>query len=198
MATDTKYELIEGVVYMASPAKKRHGRHTKRLILWLGVYEEATPGVEVLDNTTAILDDINEPQPDVAMLILPEHGGQTGEEDEWMLGAPEFVAEVASTTASYDLYAKKRVYQSAGVCEYLVVLPAEKRVLWFVSSAGTFEELKPGPDGLYRSEAFPGLWLEPGTLFGGNLRALRKVARAGVATPEHREFVRRLKQAKKR
>ena len=34
-------------------------------------------------------------------------------------------------------------------------------VHWFVRRDGRFVELLPGPDGIYRSEVFPGLWLEP-------------------------------------
>ena len=39
-------ELIEGVVYMPSPARyKKHGRPTRLVNYWLGDYEVATPGV---------------------------------------------------------------------------------------------------------------------------------------------------------
>src|SRR5438128_12434806 len=57
-----KAELIEGVVYvMNSPLLPQHGRPHHKLIGWLATYEEATPGVEGLDNTTAILGPSSEP-----------------------------------------------------------------------------------------------------------------------------------------
>jgi hypothetical protein len=44
MTTDQKAELIEGVVYMASPLRfTTHAEPHGRLITWLGVYQAATP-----------------------------------------------------------------------------------------------------------------------------------------------------------
>ncbi|ACK70115.1 conserved hypothetical protein [Gloeothece citriformis PCC 7424] len=71
-----KAELIEGVVYMASPVRaKKHGKPHAHIIAWLGNYEASTPGVETLDNTTVRLDADNEPQPDALLRI--EQGGQS-------------------------------------------------------------------------------------------------------------------------
>ena len=72
-----KAELVEGVVYMASPVRyQQHGKPHSQIITWLQVYAAATPGVEVADNTTVRLDLDNEPQPD-ALLRLDEGGGGT-------------------------------------------------------------------------------------------------------------------------
>jgi hypothetical protein len=65
-------------------------------------------------------------------------------------------------------------------------------VYWFVLRNGRFAELPPGPDGIYRSEVFPGLWLDPQALLQGNRRRLRAVVELGCATPEHAAFVARL------
>src|SRR5947199_10572394 len=67
-----KAELLEGVVYMPSPARvRRHGRPSRHLSGWLGVYEAATPGAEGADNSTTRLDLDNEPQPDAVLYIDP-------------------------------------------------------------------------------------------------------------------------------
>src|SRR5206468_1091233 len=72
-----KAELIEGAVYMPSPARfQRHGRPNHHVGTWLGVYESATPGVLGGENTTARLDLENETQPDALLLIDPACGGQ--------------------------------------------------------------------------------------------------------------------------
>src|SRR5713101_5825636 len=61
-----KAELIEGVVYMPSPARiKHHAGPQSILVNWLGHYAAYTRGVEVGDNATVRLDLDNEPQPDV-------------------------------------------------------------------------------------------------------------------------------------
>ena len=63
---------------------------------WLSEYETATPGVEAYDNATNILGEQSEPQPDACLLIAPTKGGQTRSEDDYIVGAPELIVEVAS------------------------------------------------------------------------------------------------------
>jgi Uma2 family endonuclease len=193
MPEDVRAELIGGVVYMPSPLKPRHGRMHTKVIRWLSEYEEATPGTEALDNTTDILGPDSEPQPDACLLILPEKGGQTREnEDGYLEGPPELIAEVASSTESYDLHSKKRDYERAGVKEYVVIALRQARVFWFISRHGKFEELAPEPDGILRSEVFPGLWLDPAALLRRDSPRLLEVLRQGLATPEHAAFVAKL------
>jgi Uma2 family endonuclease len=119
---DVKAELIGGVVYMSAALRRPHGRSSGLLLHWLVAYEGETPGVEVYDNTTTILGEDSEPQPDACLIIQPECGGQMRvTEDDYLRGAPELVCEVASSTESYDLHSKKRDYERAGVREYLVI-----------------------------------------------------------------------------
>jgi Uma2 family endonuclease len=192
MPEDVRAELVGGVVYMPSPLKRPHGRMHVRVIRWLSEYEEATPGTEVLDNATNILGPQSEPQPDASLRILPDRGGQTREQDEYIVGAPEHVVEIASGKDSIDLHAKRTDYERAGVKEYLVVVLRQAQVLWFASRAGHFEELAPGSDGILRSEAFPGLWLDPTALLRLDTRRVLEVLRQGLASPEHGAFVSRL------
>lgn len=108
-----KAELIEGVVYM--PAALRFRSHAKphgNLIVWLGMYQIFTPGVQLGDNPTVRLDLDNAPQPDVVLLIDEQCGGQARlSQDDYVEGAPEFIAEVAASSAAIDLGDKKRAYR---------------------------------------------------------------------------------------
>ncbi|MFO0843763.1 MAG: Uma2 family endonuclease [Gemmataceae bacterium] len=193
MPEDTRAELIGGIVYlMASPVKRAHGRAHMLTSHWVLSYEDDTPGVEALDNTTNILGPESEPQPDVCLLIAPGHGGQTTERDGYVVGAPELVVEVAVSTESIDLHAKKADYEKFGVREYIVVALRQRRVFWFVLQGEQFHELAPGADGIYRSGCFPGLWLDPIALLSENKQRLREVLNAGLASTEHTEFVARL------
>src|SRR5437016_5331106 len=124
----TRAELIGGIVYMPSPLKPDHGLAHTELLGWLYLYKSATPGTAVPDNTTIILGKDSELQPDASMLVI---GGQTREnQDGYLEGAPELVAEVASSSESYDLHVKKADYEKYGVREYLVVMLREPRVVW--------------------------------------------------------------------
>ena len=93
------------------------------MIGWLTHYWGATPGVRAQDNATTILGEASEPQPDGALVIDREHGGQTALSDGvYTVGPPELIVEVASSSESIDLNTKRRDYEHAGVLEYVVVV----------------------------------------------------------------------------
>ena len=189
MPPGTRAELIGGVVYMPSPVSRAHGKAHAPAIVWLSYYEENTPGVEVLDNATAILGWRSEPQPDAMLRILPELGGQTRIERGLVRGAPELVVEVAKATRYVDLGPKLADYEQAGVREYIVRALDPDEVLWFKQEGGSLVRVPPDGDGLYRSAFLPGLWLDPQALVRGDTRRLREVLDQGLATPEHAAFV---------
>ena len=195
---DFKAELIGGKVYVASPLLPRHGRPHARIMSWLGLYQGSTPGTEVLDNTTTILSVDSEPQPDACLLILPECGGEAREgPDGWLQGAPELIVEVASSSQSYDLHEKRDDYERYGVREYVVYAARQQRMYWWVRRAERYEELHPGADGVFRSETFPGLWLDAAALVQADAGKMHEVLRQGLATPEHAAFVAKLQSARK-
>jgi Uma2 family endonuclease len=192
MPEDVRAELIGGIVFMPSTLKRPHRRVHVRVIHWLSEYEDATPGTEVFDNATTILGPKDEPQPDAGLLITAPGHEQSREEDEYTVGAPEWLGEIASSTAAIDLHRKRTAYERAGVKEYVIFVVREQRVLWLANRAGSFAELAPGPDGILRSEVFPGLWLDPEALLRGDKRRALEVLQQGLATPEHAAFVARL------
>jgi Uma2 family endonuclease len=189
-----KAELIEGVVYVPSPVRHRqHGSPHAQLIGWLFQYAANTPGVEVSDNSSVRLDLDNEPQPDALLLIDPTCGGHVLISADGIIeGAPELVAEVASSSVSYDLHAKLHVYRRNGVREYLVWRVLERQIDWFVLRDGQYERMPVDAQGLLRSEVFPGLWLDPTALVRGDLAAVLAFVQHGIASPEHAAFVTRL------
>jgi Uma2 family endonuclease len=189
-----KAELIEGIVYMPSPVRVyRHGQPHAELITWLGCFRAATPGVIVADNTTARLDLDNEPQPDVMLFIEPACGGQVKvTDDDYIEGAPELVAEVASSSVSFDLHTKFNIYRRCGVKEYVVWRVVDREIDWFVLAGGAFERLLPDPTGAFQSKVFPGLWLDPHAIIRGDLARVLAVLQSGVGSPEHAQFVAQL------
>src|SRR5262245_58869367 len=95
MPEDAKFELVGGIVYMASPARYSHGEYHVQLSVPLAIYTSATPGTCTADNITTILGKHSEPQPDLLLWIEPEFGGQTRYDGEYLAGAPELVLEIA-------------------------------------------------------------------------------------------------------
>jgi Uma2 family endonuclease len=191
-----KAELIEGVVYVPSPVRQRyHGRQHSHLLTWLGVYEAGTPGVEGGDNSTVCLDLESVPQPDCVFFVQPEHGGRVKiDANGYIEGAPDLVAEVASSSVSYDLHDKLDAYRRNGVREYLVWRVRDRQLDWFVLRGERYEPLAPAPDGTLRSTVFPGLWLDTAALLRGELNAVLAVVQLGLSSSEHMDFAARLQQ----
>jgi hypothetical protein len=92
----------------------------------------------------------------------------------------------------------KTDYEQAGVREYLVVELDPNRIHWFVRRGQHFQKLRPGPDGIYRSKVFPGLWLDAQAIFAGDRARRDEVVEQGVRTPEHAAFVAKLAAARAR
>jgi len=65
---------------------------------------------------------------------------------------------------------------------------------WFVLRHGQYDRLPPGPTGVYKSEAFPGLWLDPAALTRSDISTVLQILQQGLASPEHAAFVARLQQ----
>jgi len=189
-----KAELIEGVVYVASPVRiANHGRPHAQIIGWLMVYSAATPGVDLADNATVRLDIDNEPQPDALLRLEPEFGGNSYiSEDDYVEGAPELIAEIAASSASYDLNDKLNAYRRNGVQEYIVWQIYENRLDWFSLEEGQYVNLQPDAAGVIRSQTFPGLWLSVTALLKSNLAEVLAVLEQGLQTTEHQAFVKRL------
>mgnify|MGYP001592479529 CR=1 FL=1 len=197
MPDGVKAELVGGIVFMPSPLKVRHGRQSPELAAWLVVYKASTPGTDVLENATIKLGPESEPQPDACLLFLPECGGQTRVEydeegDGYIVGSPELVAEVASSSEAYDLHSKKTDYEEAGVKEYLVLTLRQPRVHWFILRSGRYEQILPGVDGILRSEVFPGLWLDPAAILQRDSARVLDVLNQGLASSAHAECVNQL------
>jgi Uma2 family endonuclease len=199
MPPETRAELVGGVVYMPSPMRQDHGGTSQVVAGWFFYYRWKTLGIPGEDGSTVKLDLQGEPQPDHVLRIPAELGGQTHvDEHGYIVGAPELVVEVARSSRDYDLKQKKADFEGAGVREYVVVELQPDRVHWFIRRRKHFQVLRPGRDGIYRSEVFPGLWLDPEALYAEDLERLMHVLNQGLATPEHAAFVAKLAEARGR
>ena len=194
-----KAELIEGVVYVASPLRHhQHGLPHSRVMTWLGVYQALTPGVDLSVEPTVRLDLDNEPQPDAVLFIEPEAGGQIQlSEDGYIEGTPELIVEIASwkvkeCLVAIDMGSKKQVYRRNGVREYIVWQSYENQLAWFQLVEGDYQLLIPDERGIIRSEVFPGLWLAVNSLLAKDMVPVLEVLQVGVQSSEHQAFVQQL------
>ncbi len=185
-------ELIRGVVYMPSPLSLEPGDVDVLVGGWLVGYAAATPGCRPSANATWLLTEDSAPQPDNSLRVLPEYGGRTRRQGRLGAGVPEFLAEVCLTSADYDMHEKLELYQDAGVQEYLAVLLQAGEVRWHRLTEGRFAVVPLPADGVYRSEVFPGLWLDAAGLLAVDLARVLAVLNDGIQTPAHQQFVEQL------
>src|SRR5437762_11295725 len=188
-----KAELIEGIVVMSPPVSNTHGEAHGTITYLLKRYTQATPGVSCGSNTSVRLDGKNEYQPDALLRIESRHrAGSKVAPDGLLDGRPEFVAEIAVSSAAYDLHEKKAVYQRCLVPEYFVWQVMDSQIHWFALERGDYVELKPRADGVIRSRIFPGLWIDVRALVAGDEEKVSRTLERGIKSAEHARFVKRL------
>ena len=146
---------------MPSPVRAdMHAQPDGLIQTWLGTYAIAND-LHSYPNASLLLDSDNSFQPDAILCSKPRKGGRVWlNKKGYLCGSPEFVCEIAASTASIDLHAKLRVYRRHGISEYLVWPTAEQEVDWFVLEDEEYIPLEPGKDGKIRSRVFRGLVLD--------------------------------------
>jgi Uma2 family endonuclease len=195
---DMKFELVGGIVYMASPLGLPHSDYDEEVGFLLGLYRRATPGTQVLHGASTILDEENEPQPDLGLRILPDFGGQsrTTPDDMYVEGAPEWLGEIAHSSRAIDMNQKRVAYRQSGILEYMVLLVEEQELHWFDFQRGRL--IRPNRDGFSQSRVFPGLWIDGAALLARDSKRTQEGLELGLASPEHARFVKRLERAHRR
>ncbi|NJO18041.1 MAG: Uma2 family endonuclease [Thioploca sp.] len=191
-----KAELVEGIVYMASPLRfESHGKPHSAMMTWLGTYWAATPGTLLGDNTTVRFDKDNEHQPDAVLFLPSTIGGKVIiTEDDYLQGAPELIVEIAASTASYDFHIKRRVYERQGVQEYIVWRVYDQQIDWFQLQPAGYVKISPNESGLISSQVFPGLVLAVSALLAGKYAQVLAELQQGLQSPEHQNFVKQLQE----
>lgn len=131
-----RYEIIDGVLYMAPAPSSAHQTTAARITTLLMLHVEfahrgrvfAAPyDVELTPPSAMVQPDILVVLNERRSIITPSHA----------VGAPDLVVEVASpSTATYDRRAKMDLYARAGVPEYWIADPFARTVeLFFLEGA---------------------------------------------------------------
>lgn len=165
---DQKADLIDGVIYMASPDNTEANDLFGWLLGLMKFFVAAKDLGKVFGSRVAFrLDDRNGPEQDVAFVRKDRfHLIQPG----YVNGPPDLAVEIVSPeSVDRDYEKKRRQYQEAGVTEYWIVDPMEQKVtLLRLSPRGKYREVRPKRGELH-SEALPGFWLRPEWLWQDSL-----------------------------
>jgi Uma2 family endonuclease len=128
---------------------------------------------------------------------LPEYGGQSKNTyDDYIVGAPELVAEIANSSKSIDLHLKLKRYEKFGVHEYLVYCLNPQQLHFFNLQSKPRKDLVIS-NGIYKSTVFPGLWIDVDALFAMNLQRSIEVLHEGISDADHASFIQQLRNSKR-
>jgi len=190
-------ELIGGVVYMPSPLTRLHGVTDNLVGAWLCWYHAETPGTEAGSNATTMMEGDETPQPDEYLRILPEFGGRSGNDGKYVCGGPELLVEISVSSVSIDMTQKFDLYERMGVLEYVAILMHEKEIRWHRLSSKGYRLVEPDAKTLWKSNVFPGLWLDGTAMLGNDAAKVLATLKKGLRSPEHAAFVKKLAKKKK-
>ena len=160
VAEDRKADLLDGVIYMASP----ENTDSNELFVWLigivsGYVEQRDLGDVYGSRVAFRITDKQGPEPDIAF-VAKEH--RDLRRRGYIDGPPDVAIEIVSPDSvdrDYDI--KRRVYEDAGVGvgEYWILDIDEQRGLFLRNEGGQFVEFLPDPEGWIESRVVPGLRL---------------------------------------
>ena len=187
-------ELIEGIVVKSPPISNLHSDGHSLVHELLQRYARATAGTGATICASLRLDGQNEYQPDAMLRIKSGPLARSKVAPDGLLeGSPEFAAEIAVSSAGYDLHEKKAVYERALVREYFVWQVMDAKINWFALEEGQYVELQPRADGVICSRVFPGLWLDIRALLAGDEEEVLRILDRGLKSPAHGTFVRKMR-----
>ena len=121
-------ELIDGKIYYMAPPSRTHQRILGAVYRKIADYIDIHQGnCEVNIAPFAVFlnnDDINYVEPDISVICDPSKLDEKG-----CHGAPDWIIEIISpSTASHDYIYKLNLYAKAGVREYWIVDPDNKKI----------------------------------------------------------------------
>lgn len=156
---DMKCDLLDGVLYVHSPASIRHERLFRFLFNLLSAYVERIGLGEVLGSRAVMdLGPLRKFEPDI-MFVKRENMARI--EEEALRGPADLVVEVASEgTKNFDYGEKRKAYMEAEVPEIWLIDPLERRVT-------VCRKI----DGEYREEEVSEGWISSAVAEGFKLRA---------------------------
>jgi Uma2 family endonuclease len=164
---DQKAELIDGVMIMHSPPLVIHEKLQGFLYTLLRTYVEESDLGEVLGSRTPVELEVEQTyEPDI-LFVARERAGIV--ESKGVLGAPDLVIEILSAgTVHYDRGSKFRAYERTGVRELWLIDPYGPAGTEFYRLQGKrFVPVMPDRDGILRSTAVPGFWIDVAWLWPG-------------------------------
>ena len=188
-------ELIDGRVFLRTKPVSWtwHAVPHGFVMLPIGLYSAYTAHVPSGIAPSVRMAPRSIPQPDVVLRVDEECGGRSKIVDGFVVGSPEFIAEITDDTSIHDLREKKDLYERSGVQEYLNWSVFDEQITLFSWDRGQYGVVEPDTDGILKSRILPGLWFDPAAMVHDDNMRVMEVLHLGLQSPEHQAFVEELK-----
>lgn len=156
---DQKADLIDGVIYMASPENTDANELFGWLFMIIRGYARRTNQGRVFGSRVALrLAEKQGPEPDIAF-VHTEHLDRV--ERGFVAGAADLAVEIVSPeSVERDYYRKRELYQEHGIPEYWIIDEEEQLVTLLRLRKGKYRQVRP-KNGELHSEVLAGFWLRP-------------------------------------
>lgn len=175
---DTWAEWEDGETVMISPASQRHQRLKKFLVGIIDPYVETRNLGLVLDAPFQMKTgpDLPGREPDI-LFVEARHLDRL--QQNFLQGPADVVVEIVSPESQERDRGKKFYeYEAGGVAEYWLIDPQRHQAEFYRLVEGFFKVIPLDEEGVYRSQALPGFWLNVNWLWQEPLpRTLAVVAR---------------------
>lgn len=168
-----KADLINGVIYMASPESIEDNDLGGWLYAIIRNYiEEFELGKVYYTRVAYRINDKNGPEPDVGFVSKTRLDQL---ERGHVEGPPDVAVEIVSPDSVHRDYVLKRgLYERSGVKEYWIIDPDERRTTFLRRVRGKFREVAV-KDSIFHSQALPDFWLDVRWLWAKPLPRVRKI-----------------------
>ncbi len=161
---EQKADLIEGEIFMASPATIKHEDFVGFLWAILRLFvKRKNLGIVVGSRVAMKLSEEDGPEPD--LLFVRRERLHLLRNTE-ILGPADLVIEIISPGSRHlDAIKKKEQYAAFGVPEYWLIDLYRHEAHFWRNEAGEWKDLPIDAEGIFRSHALPGFWLQVDWLF---------------------------------
>lgn len=157
---DQKADLIDGVIYMASPENTDANDLYGWLFSVMRIFARKRKLGKVYGSRVACrLDDKNAPEPDI-LFVSNQNLGRV--KREAIDGPADLAVEIVSPdSVERDYYKKRNQYEQFGIPEYWIIDEEEQKItLLRLDSKGKYREVQP-KKGILKSQVMTGFWLDP-------------------------------------
>ncbi len=155
-----KADLINGVIYMASPDSPRANKIACFIWGLIRGYADARDlgGECYVSRVAFVIDDAHSPEPDVAYLRAERAHLEASDR---VNGAPDIAVEIVSHDSVHrDYELNREMYEAAGVPEYWLIDPLDSTAEFLILRDGRYQPAGLEDGRRFRSTVIPGFWLE--------------------------------------